>query len=242
MKLKLTSRTFALAVLSVIVVLSGTEQLSAQNGALKVTSFPSGAEVWIDGISTGKVTPMSTSVSRGAHTVKVQIPNSRWDSYTHTVNIVGGNNDLNVSLLPLVNSSQQGPVGPPGPQGPKGDTGATGPQGPKGDTGATGPQGPKGDTGATGPQGPQGDTGATGPQGPTGEHGRNGPSRPSGTGGGSSTRRVRQQRGYVVRSFAFRQSGAGERHLLVATGDGTSCFSGLLRHDHRRRGLDAGLE
>ena len=144
MKLQLTTRTFALAVLSVIVVLSGTELLFAQNGALKVTSFPSGAEVWIDGISTGKVTPMSTSVSRGPHTVKVQIPNSGWDSHTQTVNIVAGNNDLNVSLLPLVNSGPQGPAGPPGPQGPKGDTGATGPPGPTGDTGATGPQGPPG--------------------------------------------------------------------------------------------------
>jgi len=175
MKLQLAIRPFAIGVLSLIVMLSGTKPLSAQNGALKVTSFPSGAQVWIDGVSTGKVTPMSTSVSRGAHTVTVQIPNSGWASHTRTVNILSGNNDLSVTLLPVENSGQVGAFGSPGPQGPKGDPGATGPQGPMGETGATGPQGPKGDTGATGPQGLQGDTGATGPQGPKGDTGATGP-------------------------------------------------------------------
>ena len=48
----------------------------AQNGTLKITSFPSGASVKIDGVDTGKATPMSTTVGVGDHAVVVSIPNS----------------------------------------------------------------------------------------------------------------------------------------------------------------------
>src|SRR5882724_2105902 len=98
----------------------------AQNGSLKVTSFPSGANVSVDGEDTGKVTPMSISVSVGTHTVVVSIPNSSWNADTRTVDVASGNNDLSVTLLPI---STIGPIGPPGP---KGDIGATGPPGPAG--------------------------------------------------------------------------------------------------------------
>lgn len=130
----------------------------AQNGALKVTSFPSGASVSIDGADTGKTTPMSVSLSVGDHNVVVSIPNSGWNPDTRTVTIASGNNDLSVTLLPMLTVGPQGPVGPAGPQGPKGDTGATGPQGFKGDTGD------KGDIGPAGPQGIQGPPGATATQ------------------------------------------------------------------------------
>jgi len=125
----------------------------AQNGALKVTSFPSGASVKIDGVDTGKTTPMSTSLSIGDHTVVVWIPNSGWNPDTRPVTIVSGNNDLSVTLLPMLT------VGPPGPQGPKGD---------KGDPGPAGLQGAKGDPGAIGPMGLTGPTGQAGPAGPPG--------------------------------------------------------------------------
>src|SRR6266481_7559228 len=137
----------------------------AQDGALKVTSFPSGASVSVDGQDTGKVTPMSISVSVGAHTVVVSIPNSSWNTDTRSVDVAQGNNDLSVTLLPI---STIGPIGPPGPRG------DTGPQGPKGDTGATGPAGAAGapgDPGATGPAGPTGPTGPQGPAGPAGSRG-----------------------------------------------------------------------
>src|SRR5205823_69367 len=98
----------------------------AQNGLLKVTSFPSGANVTVDGAPTAKVTPMNISLSVGSHTVVVAIPNSGWQTDTRTVEIVSGNNDLSVTLLPVLTT------GPQGPQGPKGDSGATGPQGPQG--------------------------------------------------------------------------------------------------------------
>jgi len=132
------------------------------SGALKVTSFPSGANVAVDGVDTGKVTPMSTSLAVGTHTVVVSIPNSSWNADTRSVDVASGNNDLSVTLLP---ASTIGPIGPPGPKGdpgPQGPTGPPGPVGPTGPQGAPGPQGPKGDTGDPGPAGPAGAAGAAG--------------------------------------------------------------------------------
>ena len=120
------------------------------NGSLKVTSFPSGAEVWVDGVNTGKVTPMSVSLSEGDHTVMVIIPNSGWNPDTRTVTIVAGNNDLSVTLLPALTV---GPQGPPGPKGDKGDTGATGAKGDKGDPGEQGQPGAAGAPGEPGAPG-----------------------------------------------------------------------------------------
>jgi len=144
---------------------------AAQNGALKVTSFPSGAAVAVDGVSTGKVTPMSVNLAVGDHTVTVTIPNSGWQADTRTVSIVSGNNDLSVTLLPKLT---EGPPGPPGPPGPKGDQGIQGVQGPPGAQGPPGPQGipgEKGEKGENGDKGDTGDTGATGPEGPPGQPG-----------------------------------------------------------------------
>src|SRR5215211_3077557 len=71
---------------------------AAQNGVLKVTSFPSGAAVSIDGVDTGKLTPMSTSLSIGNHTVVVSLPNPGWRPDSRPLDIVSGNNDLSVTL------------------------------------------------------------------------------------------------------------------------------------------------
>jgi hypothetical protein len=129
---------------------------SVEGGTLKVTSFPSGAQVIVDGVNTGKVTPMNVALAEGDHVVPVRIPNSGWQEDTRTVTIVNGNNDLSVTLLPVLTTGPQGPVGPPGPQGPPG------PAGPAGPTGATGPVGPEG------PRGLQGLQGTDGPPGPPG--------------------------------------------------------------------------
>src|SRR5712692_10393951 len=120
------------------------------SGALKVTSFPSAAHVSVDGVDSGKVTPMTISLPVGDHTVVVSIPNSGWNPDTRTVTIVSGNNDLSVTLLPTLTV---------GPQGLQGAAGPTGPQGPAGPAGAAGPVGPTGPTGPTGPQGPAGPAG-----------------------------------------------------------------------------------
>src|SRR5215204_1255695 len=144
-----TPITIAIVVIAAFVMVAGP----AAAGTLKVTSFPSGAEVIVDGVNTGKVTPMNVSLADGDHVVIVRIPGSGWNPDTRTVTIVPGNNDLSVTLLPTQT------IGAPGP---KGDTGDPGPQGPKGDPGAPGLQGP------AGPKGDQGETGATGAQGPAG--------------------------------------------------------------------------
>jgi uncharacterized membrane protein YgcG len=48
----------------------------AAAATLKVSSFPSGAQVSIDGVNTGKVTPMNVALTEGDHAVAVQIPGS----------------------------------------------------------------------------------------------------------------------------------------------------------------------
>jgi hypothetical protein len=143
------------AVLALPVFLLFSVVLTSHAASLKVTSFPDGAQVYINDANTGKVTPMSISVLDGS-TVKVtvQIPGSGWAPYESMIPINPGNNDLSVTLLPLLT---QGPQGPAGVQGP---IGLTGPAGPKGDTGATGATGPQGPAGPQGPQGPAGASGS----------------------------------------------------------------------------------
>src|SRR5918993_3232935 len=135
-------------VLVLCLIAAGAVPAAAQSGALKITSFPSGALVSVDGVPTGKVTPMSISLPVGEHTVTVSLTDAGWRPDTRVVTIASGNNDLSVTLLPALT------VGPPGPKGDKGD---------KGDQGEPGPQGPKGDPGEPGPAGPQGPQGVPGP-------------------------------------------------------------------------------
>ena len=179
----------------------------SHNAKLKVTSFPAGAYVSIDGVQMHKVTPMTAEVEAGQHQVRVFAPGPGWNADTQTLQIVQGDNELNLTLIPTVTVGPPGPqgpagfpgapgpaglpgaLGPAGPQGPKGATGATGPAGPLGPSGPQGPIGPSGPIGAIGPQGPVGPTGLTGatgaagptgPLGPSGSQGLAGPSGPSG--------------------------------------------------------------
>lgn len=161
----------------VLLLVASAAAESNGRGTLKVTSFPSGANVSVDGQPTGKATPMSVDLKAGKHIVTVAIADGMWTPDTRTVEVTEGKNDLSVTLLPSMMMGPQGPQGPAGPQGPQGVPGPQGPAGPQGATGAQGPQGPKGDTGATGAQGPQGLQGLTGdpgPQGPKGDTGATG--------------------------------------------------------------------
>jgi hypothetical protein len=151
-----------------------------KQGKLRVSSFPSGANVSVDGTDAGKVTPMSTEVSVGWHKVKVFIPNSGWNADVRDVQVAAGNNDLSVTLLPVVAVGPMGPPGPAGPAGPMGPQGPAGATGPAGAQGPAGPQGPKGDTGATGAVGATGATGGVGPAGPIGPMGPQGLAGPQG--------------------------------------------------------------
>ena len=159
------------------------------NSELKVTSFPSGAHVSIDGTDMRELTPMRTDLRIGKHQVTVFVPESGWNSETRTVEIVSGPNELNLTLLPLLTVGPQGPmglpgapgpVGPPGPQGLAGPKGSAGPIGLPGAPGAQGPSGPAGPQGPAGPLGAQGSSGPAGPQGPAGPLGAQGPSGPAG--------------------------------------------------------------
>jgi len=124
----MSPRAFSLFVLFVAVATGVT---SATAGTLKVTSFPSGARVIVDGVDTGKLTPMNISLADGDHVVTVEIPSSGWNPDTRTVTIGAGNNDLSVTLLPMLT------VGPAGPKGDKGDTGASGANGSDGANGTS---------------------------------------------------------------------------------------------------------
>lgn len=178
-------KAFVLTSMLTVAMLAATAVPSAaQHESLKVTSFPSGADVTVDGAPTGKVTPMNISLTIGDHTVTVGVPGSGWQSDTRTVTIDRGKNDLHVNLLPLLTVGPPGQKGDKGDPGPTGATGANGPMGPAGATGATGstgatgdpgPPGPTGATGKTGAEGPRGATGATGPTGPEGLQGLQGP-------------------------------------------------------------------
>jgi hypothetical protein len=144
-------------VLIALAVAGSGALLRAQGGgALKVSSFPSGAKVSVDGVDTGKVTPMSVSLPAGDHVVVVAIPGSGWNAVSRTVRIASGNNELNVVLLPSANVGPQGPPGPAGPQG------LTGPPGETGSQGVTGAQGPAGVNGTNGTDGEDGVDGAAG--------------------------------------------------------------------------------
>lgn len=176
------------SLLSLVVIsisLSYGAPAAAANGSLHVESFPSGAEVFVDGNSTGKLTPMSISLEVGVHQIVVAAPRDGWESISQSISITPGKNELSVTLVPTLT---EGPVGPPGPQGvqgpagPMGNIGPIGPIGPKGDIGPQGPMGPIGPMGLIGPVGPKGDTG---PQGATGDVGPQGPAGPAG-GSGSS--------------------------------------------------------
>ena len=111
---------------------------------LVVSSNPSGAHVAIDGVDTRQLTPMGIELKAGKHQVTVSMTGSAWNPDTRMVEIMKGNNDLSVTLLPKVTAGSSGPQGPQGPAGPQGPQGNAGPQGPAGPVGPQGPAGPAG--------------------------------------------------------------------------------------------------
>lgn len=145
--------TIACATLSLALFAGMTSRLQAQHldqdrdrdrdhdAILAVNSNPSGAHVAIDGVDTRLLTPMGIELRIGKHQVTVSMPGSTWNPDTRTIDIIRGNNDLSVTLLPKGGAGSMGPQGPAGPQGPQGNAGAQGPAGPMG---PQGPQGPAG--------------------------------------------------------------------------------------------------
>lgn len=127
-----------------------------------ITSFPDGASVSIDGVDTGKVTPMELrKITPGTHTITVSANSAGWQTDTRTITVldvdpVSGrlrDTHLSFTLMPTLTTGPAGPQGPPGPQGIQG---LIGPQGIPGLSivGPPGPQGPAGPAGAPGNNGP----------------------------------------------------------------------------------------
>src|SRR5438046_8753448 len=106
-----TTRIDRTVLLLVFLLASLSVAARVQAATLKVSSFPSGAQVLVDGVNTGKLTPMSIAVSEGDHSVTVQIPGSGWSADTRTVTIVSGNNDLSITMLPAITLGLSGPQG-----------------------------------------------------------------------------------------------------------------------------------
>lgn len=120
MKLKL----FAIAVLAFFASFGS----QAFGQSINATSFPSGVEVFVDGVDTNTVTPSVIKTPAGNHTVLFSAP-SGYVSVTDSVSVTDKVVPVNAVLLPVL---IQGPVGPQGPQGIQGPAGETGAQGPAG--------------------------------------------------------------------------------------------------------------
>ncbi len=63
--------------------------ITAQTGSISVSSSPSGAQIWLDGANTGKVTPNTlTSVTATSHTVTVKL--TGYTDYSTSVTVPSG--------------------------------------------------------------------------------------------------------------------------------------------------------
>lgn len=202
--------------LSTVAAMSQEYPTYSKGAVLEVTSFPPGASVKVDGVvqsdrddSTKAVTPIHFDLSLGPHVVTVGLADPGWAVWSNTVIITKKDNDLSVTLLPVLTQGLTGAAGPIGPQGPASTV--PGPPGPAG-LSIVGPQGIPGPPGAAstvpGPQGVPGPPGAPstvpGPQGPAGAAstvaGPSGPTGPAGMafGGVWSPSRVPYPTGAIV--------------------------------------------
>jgi len=205
MKRKILKRIFIVwtvfLVLLVLAICASAQTVVDDGHEVVVTSFPDGANVSLDGVDTGQVTPMRLRrIVPGPHKITVSVAASGWNSDTRTVNVsdvdaTGKPRDTHLSftLMPSLTTGPPGPQGPPGPAstvpgpiGPQGFPGLSivGPPGANGAPGVPGLQGLPGAPGPAGPQGapgPQGPTGPTGPPGPAGAAPYHGVWTPSGT-------------------------------------------------------------
>jgi hypothetical protein len=184
-------------VLLVLAICASAQTTIDDGHEVVITSFPDGANVSLDGIDTGQLTPMRLKrISPGPHKICVSVAASGWNSDTRTISVSdvdanGKPRDTHLSfmLLPTLTTGPPGPQGIPGPAstvpGPPGPQGFTGLSivGPQGIAGPQGAQGIRGLDGVPGPQGLPGapglsivgPQGAPGAQGPTGLPGTPGP-------------------------------------------------------------------
>src|SRR5260370_17637006 len=90
---------------------------------LCITSFPDGANVLIDSVATGQVTPMCLNkIKPGSHVISVASPSAGWQADTRTIQVLDldGNGrvrdtHLSFTLMPSLTTGPPGPHGPIGP-------------------------------------------------------------------------------------------------------------------------------
>ena len=158
----------ALLGLGVLLVLASGARAQDDGHSVAIDSFPPGASVSVDGIDTGKVTPMELrGVAPGSHKITVSAPGYSTTAQTAIVldknPVTGAARDthLNFVLLPPM---VQGPQGVPGPPGQTTYVPIPGPPGQNGKDGLSivGPAGKDGSPGPAGIQGPPGSQGLPG--------------------------------------------------------------------------------
>jgi C1A family cysteine protease len=86
----------------------------SQTGSISVTSSPSGARIWLDGVDTGKNAPNTlSSVASGAHTVALKL--SGYTDYSTSVTVTGGQTTAVAGTLSAIQvgslSIQSNPTG-----------------------------------------------------------------------------------------------------------------------------------
>ncbi len=83
----------------------------SQKGSIYVTSSPSGAQIWVDGTNSNKVTPDSvTNINEGNHSVTLKLDGYR-DTTLTNVNVVAGYQTAkNVVLSSDISIVKYGPV------------------------------------------------------------------------------------------------------------------------------------
>lgn len=116
----------------------------AQNGRLVIGSFPSGADISVDGTSSGRTTPATLVLPFGKYEITLKVAGGGWESKSVTVNLDTSLERVDLTLLPVLTEGPQGPAGPRGAAGPSGPQGPIGPRGPVGPRGEPGPAGPPG--------------------------------------------------------------------------------------------------
>ncbi len=233
-------RTVFIVLLEMLLLFFAGAAFAQDDGhQLCISSFPDGATVLVDGVSSGQLTPVCLSkVKPGPHQVTVSSPSAGWQTDTRTIQVLDVDSNarvrdthLSFTLMPTLTSGPPGPQGPagpastvPGPQGPAGFSitgpmgpqGAAGPQGVKGDTGGAGTPGVTGAVGPTGPAGVNGVAGSPGLAGATGATGSQGPTGPQGppgiAGAGSYHGTWTQSGTYNEGDMIFRDKSVGGSH------------------------------
>ncbi len=105
-------------------------------GTVHISTFPAGGTVYIDGVTTGRITPTTyEDLPEGTYALRIDPRVSGWEAVEVTLTVGPCTEWLSLGLVP---SLQSGAVGPQGPAGPAGVAGPMGPAGPPGVDGVGG--------------------------------------------------------------------------------------------------------